>query len=371
MTPRPILVLLILVLTLGSMGVRASDNVIEPGDRVRIIVLGVDDMSGEATVNADGNIAMPVAGIYKIGGKSTAQAAAELAGILRKWVKQPQVSVLVVQKAPTVVLISGKVQKPGAYVVGAHSSVLELVGLAGGVAENADLGKVALLRSGASTAEIVNLQDFIDGKSGAANPVLANGDTVLIPEKLTTLGVVFVLGEVRRIGSVELRSGMRIHDAIAQAGGITELADPQAASLKSKDADPVKFDLAKALAQDPAEDKLLSPGDTIYIETASGTFNIYGAVNRPGSYPIKQSMPLTDALGLAGGYTARAKIQNARIIRSSTGQSIPINLADVQMKAEKVAVLPGDTIVVPERGERPSIWTVIGAIGSLGWLVWR
>lgn len=370
MTPKLTLVLLA-VLMLVSMGVRAADNVIQPGDRVRIIVLGVDDMSGEGTVNADGNIAIPIAGIYKIGGKTTEQAATELAEILRKWVKQPQVSVLVVQKAPTIVLISGKVQKPGAYVVGTRSSVLELIGLAGGVAENADLGRVALLRSGAPTAEIVNLQDFIDGKSGAINPVLANGDTVLIPEKVTTLGVVFVLGEVRRVGSVELRSGMRIHDAIAQAGGITELADPQAASLKSKDGEPVKFDLTKALAQDPTEDRLLSPGDTIYIETASGTFNIYGAVNRPGSYSIKQSMPLTDALGLAGGYTARAKIQNARIIRSSTGQSIPINLANVQVKAEKVEVLPGDTIVIPERGDKPSIWTVIGAIGSLGWLVWR
>jgi polysaccharide biosynthesis/export protein len=371
MTPRLTLVFVFSIMLLGSVCAQAADNVVEPGDRVRIVVLGVDDMTGEGTVNSDGNLAIPVAGIYKIGGKSAEAAATELAGLLRKWVKEPQVTVQVVQKAPTVVLVSGKVSKPAAYVVSPHSTLLEVLSLAGGAADNADLGKVALLRSGATTAEAVNLQDFIDGKSGATNPTLANGDTVMVPEKITTLGLVFVQGEVRRVGSIELRSGMRIHDAIAQAGGITELADPQASSLKTKDGEPAKFDLTKALAQDPTEDKALSSGDTIYIQTAPGTFNIYGAVNRPGAYPIKQSMPLTDALGLAGGYTARAKIQNVRITRPSQQQSIPVNLVDVQTKAQNVAVMPGDTIVVPERGEKTSIWTVLGAVGSLGWLVWR
>jgi len=371
MTPRLVCFLVLSMLTLLTVGAWAGDNVVEAGDRVRIIVLGADDMTGEATVNSEGNIAIPVLGVYKIAGKSTEAAATELAAIAKEYVKQPSVAVQVVQKAPTVVLVSGKVQKPAAYVVSTHSSLLEVIGLAGGVADNADLSRVSLIRSGTSTPETVNLQDFIDGKASATNPVLGNGDTVMVPEKVTTLGVVFVLGEVRRIGSFELRAGMRVHDAIGQAGGITDLADPQAASLKSKDGDPVKFDLTKALAQDPTEDKVLSPGDTIYIQTVAGTFNIYGAVNRPGSYPIKQSMPLTDALALAGGYTARAKIQNLRIIRSSQQQSIPINLADVQMKAESVAVMPGDTVVVPERGDKPSIWTIIGSIGSLGWLVWR
>jgi polysaccharide biosynthesis/export protein len=371
MTPKLVFLLVLSLLMLCPACARAADNVIDPGDRVRVIVLGVDDMSGEGTVNAQGNIAIPIVGVYRIGGKSTEEAAAELAGIVRKWVKQPHVEVLVVQKAPTVVLVSGKVRKPGAYALGARSTLLELVGLAGGADENADLAKVSLIHSGASTAGAVNLQDFIDGKSGATNPALANGDTIMVPEKVMTLGVVFVLGEVRRIGTCELRAGMRIHDAIAQAGGITDMADPQAASLKSKDGEPAKFDLTKALAQDAAEDKVLSAGDTIYIQTTSGTFNIYGAVNRPGSYPIKQSIPLTDALALAGGYTARAKIQSLQIMRTSQNRTIPINLADVQKRAQNVAVLPGDTIVVPERGEKTSIWQVISAVGVLGWLIPR
>jgi len=372
MTSRLVPMLALTIVLFCSTGVPAATGTIDPGDRVRVIVLGADDMSAEATVNADGVIPLPVIGGYAIGGKSADQAATELVTILRKWVKEPQVAVQVVQKAPWIVVVSGRVKKPGAFAISPRTTLLEVIGLAGGPDENADLAGVNLIHSGANTPVTINLQEFIDGKTTTANPTLANGDTVMVPEKIATLGVVFVLGEVKQIGSCELRRGMRIHEAIGAAGGTTDMADPQAASLKSKDGEPVKFDLVKALAQDPVEDRTLAPGDTIYIQPTSGTFNIYGAVNRPGPYPIKQSIPLTDALAMAGGYTGRAHIQNTRILRSSQAKSIPINLAAVQkMKAENVAVLPGDTIVVPERGDKTSIWQVLSAIGSLGWLVWR
>jgi polysaccharide export outer membrane protein len=266
------------------------------------------------------------------------------------------------------VVVSGRVMKPGAYATTQHTTLLELVGLAGGPDTNADLTGVSLVHSGSKTPEAVNLQAFIDGKLLTGNPSLSNGDIVMVPEK-ATVGTVFVLGEVKRFGACDLRHGMRIHDAIGQAGGTTDMADPQAATLKSKDGEPKKFDLVKALAQDPVEDKVLSPGDTIYIQPTSGTFNIYGAVNKPGSYSIKQPTPLTDALAMAGGYTARAKIENARILRSSQQKSMDVNLANVEkMKAENMAILPGDTIVIPERGEKTNIWQMLSAAGALRWL---
>jgi len=372
MTPRLVPLLALTILMLCQTGARAATGVIESGDTLRVIVLGANDLCGEVTVNPDGAISMPLVGNCKVAGKTTDQVATELAAVLRRYVKEPQVTVGVAQKATWVVVVSGRVKKPGAYQVGSRTSLLELVGLAGGPDENADLASVNLIHLGIKTPETVNLQELIDGKTTTANPTLSIGDIVMVPEKVATLGVVFVLGEVKRIGSCELRRGMRIHEAIGQAGGTTDLADPQAASLKSKDGEPVKFDLTKALAQDTAEDKMLSPGDTIYIQPTSGTFNIYGAVNRPGSYPIRQSIPLTDALAQAGGYTARAKIQNTRILRSSQAKSIPINLASVQkMRADNIAILPGDTIVIPERGDKTSIWQVLSAVGTLGWLVWR
>lgn len=371
MTPRIILVCTLTALLLScTVCLRADTNGIEPGDKIRLTVLGANDLTGEVTVNPEGAVSLPLVGSYKIAGKTTEDAAKELKLVLRKWIKDPQVTVDVTQKAACVVVVSGRVIKPGAYGITKNTTLLEMIGLAGGVDTNADLSGVNVIHLGSKTPQIVNLRQFMDGKSIEGNPSLVNGDIVMVPEQVSAIGTVFVLGEVKRIGSYDLHQGMRIHEAIGQAGGTTDLADPQAASLKSKNGEPVKFDLVKALAQDPTEDRVLTSGDTIYIQPTSGTINIFGAVNRPGSYPIKQSLSLTDALALAGGYTGRARVKDAKILRSSQQKSIPVNLANVEtMKAENIAVLPGDTIIVPERGEKTNIWQVISAVGALGWLV--
>ena len=360
-----------LLLLVGGCALAADSDMIQAGDKVRITVLGADDLCGETAVYADGHVSIPIIGAINIGGKTVSQAADDIKVAARKYVKDPQVTVQILERAPSVVVLSGRVKKPGPYAVGSKTTLLELIGLAGGPDTNADLTAVNLVHAGGKTNETVDLQAFMDGKQMTANPVLVGGDIIMVPEKIATVGTVFVYGEVKRIGSVDLRQGMRIHDAVGEAGGTTDMADPQAATLKAKGGEPQKFDLVKALAQDPAEDHILTSGDTIYIQPTSGTFNVYGAVNRPGSYSIKQKIPLTDALAMAGGYTAHAKIQNVRILRSSPQQSIPINVADVERtKAQNIDILPGDTIVVPERGEKVSLWQVISAVGTLGWLVW-
>jgi len=348
----------------------AEDNTIGPGDRIKVTVLGPDDLGAQATVDNDGAINLPVLGTFKIANKTPAQAAADLKIALKKYIKEPMVTVEILQKMMPVVVISGQVKKGGAFAVSSHTTLLELIGLAGGPEANADLTTVNLIHPGGKSPDIINVQDFIDGKSTAANPILAAGDVVMIPEKVTSKGSVFVLGEVKRTGVLDLRAKMHVHEAIAEAGGITEAADPQNATITPKGGEPLKFDLTKALAQDPAEDKLLNPGDTIYIQTISGICNIYGSVNRPATYPLKAPMPITDALSMAGGYTGHANIKDVKVLRNSEHKSIAVNLAKVEkLQAENMTIMPGDTIIVPERGERTNIWQILSAVGSLGWLV--
>jgi polysaccharide export outer membrane protein len=346
-------------------------SAIGPGDRVKVTVLGADDMAADCIVSLSGSINMPVVGSCRVAGQTPDEAAAQLKAAVAKYVKEPNVRVEILQKAASLVVISGRVKKPGPYGVGSKTTLLELLGVAGGEDTNADLETVSIVHSDGKPADTVNLRSFIEGKSLTSNPTLTNGDIVVIPEKVTTVGAVFVLGEVKRVGSYELRPGMRIHEAIASAGGITEEADPQNASVTDKDGGKKDFDLKKALAQEKDEDKVLASGDTIYIRTNSGTFNIYGAVNRPGTYPIKQAIPLTDAIAMAGGYMASANIKHSNILRGSTQTSMPINIDAVEKKkAENLTVMAGDTIVVPQRGEKTSVWQVLSGLGNLGWLIW-
>lgn len=372
--PRKIAPSLIMIVLLAMLPLCAfaGQDAIGPGDRIKVTVLGADDMTGECVVNPEGSINMPVVGVCKIADKTPDEVATQLEGAVRKYVKEPHVRVEIVQKAASLVVISGRVRKPGPYAVTPKTTLLELLGVSGGEDTNADLEKVSIVHTGGKPADTVDLRSFMDGKSVTSNPTLTSGDIIVVPEKVATVGAVFVLGEVKRVGSYELRPGMRVHEAIASAGGITEEADPQNASVTDKDGNKKDFDLKKALAQEKNEDRVLASGDTIYIRTNSGTFNIYGAVNRPGTYPIKQSIPLTDALSMAGGYMGSANIKHTTILRASQQKSMPINLDAVEKhRAENMAIMPGDTIVVPQRGEKTSVWQVLSGLGSLGWLVWR
>lgn len=73
-------------------------------------------------------------------------------------------------------------------------------------------------------------------------------------------------------------------------------------------------------------------------------FFILGEVKRPGSYPYKNGLTVLNAVALAGGYTYRAKQSIWLITRSGEKQ-----LHEKEIERGDFKVLPGDTIVVPER----------------------
>lgn len=73
-------------------------------------------------------------------------------------------------------------------------------------------------------------------------------------------------------------------------------------------------------------------------------FFILGEVKRPGSYPYKNGLTVLNAVAMAGGYTYRAKSNRWVVTRSGSKK-----YQDREIEAGSFRVLPGDTIVVPER----------------------
>ncbi|HPP74952.1 MAG TPA: polysaccharide biosynthesis/export family protein [Armatimonadota bacterium] len=347
-----------------------DQSTISPGDTLRITVLGEPEHSKDVVVGDDGRISLPLAKDIEVAGLTTSAAAEAIANSLGKYLKNPNVTVEVTQKARKLVTVTGQVRTPGVYPIELETTLMEVIGLAGGFTEMADTANVTVTRRESLEPISCNLQSFLIGTDETANVRLQDGDVILVPEKSPTLGIVFVYGAVNQPGQpIQLREGMRISQAISAAGGILPAqAELTRATLKRQgEPEPIPIDLAKALAGDLSADLVLNSGDTITVPTIeqTGTYTIYGAVANSGEFPLKSNMTISKVVALAGT-TGNANMSDLRITRSSEGgtlQAIKVDLKKISAgKAEDVAIQPGDTIYVTERAERRDLtrWLALG-----------
>jgi polysaccharide export outer membrane protein len=168
---------------------------------------------------------------------------------------------------------------------------------------------------------------------------------------------VFIVGEVRTAGSYPLRGQTTLIEALAQAGSPTAEAASEVLIVRSpndkqvaravlpneaKDAEIIRVDLALLQRGDLSKNVALRNGDTIFVPRAENFF-VFGQVRSPGQYVVRRGTTVMQALSLAGGITDRGALNRVRIIRVVNGQKkeLKVKLTD--------EVLPGDTIVVPQR----------------------
>ena len=103
-----------------------------PGDRLRVITYGEEQLTGDFIVNDAGNIEVPLLGTVKTAGLTVSQLQDEMVEALksRELIKTPSVAVEVSQYRPIFVL--GEVTRPGSYPYQPDMTVLTAVALAGG-----------------------------------------------------------------------------------------------------------------------------------------------------------------------------------------------------------------------------------------------
>lgn len=118
-----------------------------PGDQVRVITFGEEQLTGEFRVDASGNIALPLVGAVRAAGLTPDQLAAAVTATLRrsKLYQNPSVSVEVVDYRP--VFILGEVSRPGQYPYQPGMTVVTAVAVAGGFTYRAVTNRFSIVRS--------------------------------------------------------------------------------------------------------------------------------------------------------------------------------------------------------------------------------
>ncbi|MXO75491.1 polysaccharide export protein [Altererythrobacter aerius] len=123
------------------------DFYIGPGDKLKIDVFGVPEMTREAQVDGAGQLSFPLVGTVTAAGRTPAQVSADIEQRLRaNYVKNPQVTVNVEESYNQTLTVDGQVVKPGMYPLVGRLTLQRAVALAGGTAEFAKLKDVIVRR---------------------------------------------------------------------------------------------------------------------------------------------------------------------------------------------------------------------------------
>lgn len=208
--PGPLLIpsrlptLVVLAMLLAALPQAPAQSANDPSDdshRLReldliiVQVYGEADLSKQTRIDGSGQIRMGLIGAIGIAGLTVAEAEdlLEKTYLKERYLRDPQISIEVLEYAPLFVHVFGQVRQPGRVrLEGEQESIplLDLISAAGGFTGLARSDNVRITRtdeSGDETIVNVDVESLINGKAkglpGAFEELLP-GDVVYVPERL-------------------------------------------------------------------------------------------------------------------------------------------------------------------------------------------
>ena len=364
---------------------------IKAGFVINVSVVGEPDPSAQYQVDQAGNINIKYAGIMtpvKVLGKTPAQAVLSIAEFLKTYVKNPQVSVIIVQVPRPVVFVNGAVRRSGPLTIGSEITLLDVLSSAE-FTDTADLTQVRIQRridgSDQTTTQFYNFEKYFRPAAGempddTQNPLLKDKDRIFVQSKTRPgQGTISVFGEVEKVQrdiALPSTQTITVREAVNLVGGTRVGANRKAVIVRRVGEDrPLVIDLDKAEQGDLVNNITLRPDDTVYVERLENNayINVNGGLVKPGKQVYDKRTTLTQAVEEAGGIAPFAKEKEGVIYRHPDGdakhsQIIAFNYKDISKgKAPDIELQPGDSIFiqagVPPRQQRDVLDTA-GALGS-------
>jgi len=309
---------------------RAGESRIGPDDLLNITVFEAPELNCAARVSANGEISLQLLGAVHAAGLPPRELESVLQGLLRRtYMKDPHVGVFVQELQSHPVSVVGAVKMPGVFQLRGTKTVIEVLSMAQGLAD--DAGDTVLIMHGAGYSESANSQGP-DPEQAATSPAAA----------------------------------------------------PRVAVAKEPDSQPKppqqngeieEINLKKLVeSADSALNVPVRPGDIVKVPRA-GIVYVVGEVQKPGGFVLQnnENISVLQALALAEGPTHTSAISRARIIRTdpSTGDrtEIPMNLGKILSGKKPDAFLqPKDIVFVPNsaaksvfyRGSEAALQTATG-----------
>jgi len=291
----------------------AQDYRLGPEDLLEISVFEAPELNRAVRVSATGEISLPLLGAVQAAGQTPKTLELVLRELLRhSYMKDPHVSVFLREMQSHPVSVFGAVKKPGVFQINEPKSLIEMLSMAEGLAE--DAGDTVIVVRGASSPSVkepapdvssprakptgpansdshfqsdqdsgtkveCSLKNLLESGDPRCDVLVYPGDIV----KVTRAGVVYVEGDVKKPGGFLLKTNENISvlQAVALAEGLTRTAAGNHARIIRRNEatgarEEIPIDLTKVLAGG-LTDALLRPNDVVFVPNSTGKSVFYGS----------------------------------------------------------------------------------------------
>ncbi len=272
------------------------------------------------------------------------------------------------------ITVTGPVKYPGTYASESIRTVQQLVEKAGGLREDAFLGRVHVVRfnpDGSSQLFAYSLEETeVDSIQLAPrdNVLLYSTKDMYLPDSVEIAGAVFVPGKF------EYREGMTVKDLVMQAGGylphhergkaLVFRGGEREAKVEQLDLE-IEYGLGRSGDHYP-----LQPKDLVHIPVDPRYYkkeivSLEGLFMRPGKYALLYpGEKMSSVIQRAGGFKESAYIDGGRFYRAkdSIGR-VGVDFATALKRPNRktnISLVGGDSLYIPERSNTVK---VIGEVG--------
>jgi polysaccharide export outer membrane protein len=242
---------------------------IGPDDVLSITVLQAPELNASVRVPENGQISLPLIGEVLAAKLTPRELELQIQEQLgARFIRDPHVTVLATEIRSYGVSVVGAVRRPGVLQVRATTSLLEVLSLAGGLAEEAGDSVIVLRKeagTGSPTSIGIRLKALL-GADDSANIPVRPGDIV----NVQTAHLVYVMGAVNKPGAFAVRGsdGLTVLRALAYGEGVTALAKRSDAMVLRTSADGQRIEVPvdlESILKGRSPDVALQAQDILFV----------------------------------------------------------------------------------------------------------
>ncbi|RNC67198.1 MAG: sugar ABC transporter substrate-binding protein [Desulfuromonadales bacterium] len=239
-----------------------QDYIIGDGDGLQISVWGVPELSGGVAVRPDGKITMPAIGDVNASGYRPMELAEKLTERLKTVVKAPIVTVTVGGITNNKIYVIGGGIPPGINVLTGRTTLMKFMCRFGNF-KAADLNSAYLMREGKRLE--VNFYDLLIKGDLTKDIMLKPDDIIYVPDN--ELNKIYIMGAVNAPKFTFYREGLKILDAILEAGSFTKFAKENDVLILRKGSAPLTVKVKDLMKDgDLSQNIYLMPGDFVIVK---------------------------------------------------------------------------------------------------------